>query len=116
MTAPVSQSIRLAMTSPVAQSGSTIRFFLPSGLTADTAPLPLDERVRLVTVPGETVAVLRSAGSTAPVAVAGTQAALMALVKNSGWVAEGSPYMWFYDPPWTLPPFRRNEAVVQVHR
>ncbi len=114
MTAPVAQSVRRAMTAPVSQNGATIRFFLPSGVTADTAPRPLDDRVRLVTVPAETVAVLRFAGSTSPQSVAEHQAALIKNLK--GWTTDGQPYVWFYDPPWTLPPFRRSEAVVRVHR
>ena len=26
----------------------------------------------------------------------------------------GEPFTWFYDPPWTLPPLRRNEAAVLI--
>ena len=28
----------------------------------------------------------------------------------------GDPVVWFYDPPWTLPPLRRNEVAVRVTR
>ena len=37
----------------------TIRFFMPSKWTMETLPTPDDDNVALVTVPGETVAVLR---------------------------------------------------------
>ncbi len=114
MTAPVAQSAAIAMTVPVMQDGSAIRFFLPAALTAETAPRPLDDRVRIVTVPAETVAVLRYAGSTRPEAVAEQQARLMTVLAGSPYQATGAPFSWFYDPPWTLPPLRRNEAVVQV--
>ncbi len=77
MTAPVAQqqSEKIAMTAPVAtQRGSAddwvIRFFMPSKYTMDTLPSPKDDRVRLVEVPGETVAVLRYNGSYSPEAVA----------------------------------------------
>lgn len=116
MTAPVAQSVRLAMTAPVSQSGSTVRFFLPHTVTVEAAPRPLDERVRILTVPAETVAVLRFAGSTAPESVARHQSALLAALQSTAWNAVGAPYVWFYDPPWTLPPFRRSEAVVAVSR
>ena len=124
MTAPVAQEVaaveRLPMTAPVAQSageaGSTIRFFLPTGLTAAAAPRPLDARVRIVEVPAQTVAVLRFSGSTGPAAVAARKAALLTALPAARWTATGAPFVWFYDPPWTLPPLRRTEVVVPVHR
>ena len=118
MTAPVVQEpgARIAMTAPVGQDGSVIRFFLPAGLTAATAPRPLDERVRVVEVPGETVAVLRFAGSTGPEAVASRKAELAGALAGTAWLAEGEAFAWFYDPPWTLPPLRRNEVAVRVRR
>lgn len=118
MTAPVAQSTttaqKIAMTAPVAQDGSVIRFFLPASLTVQSAPRPLDDRIRIVTVPAETVAVLRYDGSTRPEAVAEQQARLMTALAGSPYQADGVPFSWFYDPPWTLPPFRRNEAVVRL--
>ena len=118
MTAPVAQSVptatTIAMTAPVAQDRSVIRFFLPASISASTAPRPLDDRVRIVTVPAETVAVLRYDGSTRPEAVAEQQARLMAVLAGSPYQVDGTPFSWFYDPPWTLPPFRRNEAVVRL--
>lgn len=124
MTAPVAQGDAkgevLAMTAPVAQgpdgAGSTIRFFLPAGLTVDAAPRPLDDRVRIVEVPAQTVAVLRFSGSTGPEAVAVRKAALLAGLSATQWTAIGAAFAWFYDPPWTLSPLRRNEAVVVVRR
>ena len=118
MTAPVAQGQTLAMTAPVAQApvaaGSTIRFFLPSSVTLATAPRPLDERVKVVEVPAETVAVLRFSGSTGPEAVAAQKAALLSGLAGTRWTPIGTPFAWFYDPPWTLPPLRRNEVVVLV--
>ena len=117
MTAPVAQSKAssvIAMTAPVSQDGSVIRFFLPASLTADAAPRPLDDRVRVVTVPAETVAVLRYDGSTRPEAVAEQQGRLLTILAGSPYQVDGKPFSWFYDPPWTLPPFRRNEAVVRL--
>lgn len=118
MTAPVAQQPgqTLAMTAPVAQDGSVIRFFLPAGVTVASAPRPLDDRVRIVDVPAEVVAVLRFSGSTGPDAVAARKAELMGALPATAWVAAGVPFAWFYDPPWTLPPLRRNEVAVLVRR
>lgn len=117
MTAPVAQDgRRIAMTAPVAQSGGAgewrIRFFLPHDLKAP--PEPNDARVTIATVPAETVAVLRFAGSTGPDAVAAARGRLLAALEGSDWAIAGESVAWFYDPPWTLPPLRRNEVAVPV--
>lgn len=117
MTAPVAQAgTRIAMTAPVAQASGaesqSIRFFLPSALR--DPPAPKDARVRIVEVPGETVAIYRFTGSIAPEAVAAARARLLATLPATRWVAAGEPVTWFYDPPWTIPPLRRNEIAIPV--
>lgn len=119
MTAPVAQQAqgaRIAMTAPVAQEavgeGHAIRFFLPAALR--DAPAPNDPRVRIVEVPGETVAVFRFTGGTDPDSVAAARARLLAALPRTSWVAAGEPVTWFYDPPWTIPALRRNEVAVPV--
>ena len=121
MTAPVAQqqSEKIAMTAPVAaQRGSAddwvIRFFMPSEYTMETLPKPKDDRVRLVEVPGETVAVLRYNGSYSPEVVAARSTQLLETLHRNNIEAVGDPLSWFYDPPWTLPFRRRNEVVVGV--
>ena len=123
MTAPVAQSSaqggeRIAMTAPVAQAqgegGWVIRFFLPAALT--DPPAPNDARVRIVPVPEETVAVLRFSGTATQDAVADRTKALMTALSSSSWHPAGEPVAWFYDPPWTLPPLRRNEVAAPVSR
>jgi hypothetical protein len=117
MTAPVSQAgTRIAMTAPVAQASGAesqvIRFFLPAALR--DPPVPKDARVRIVEVPGETVAIHRFTGSIAPEAIAAARAHLLATLPATRWVAAGEPVTWFYDPPWTIPALRRNEIAVPV--
>lgn len=121
MTAPVAQeaSEKIAMTAPVAtQRGPSgewvIRFFMPSKYTMETLPTPNDDRVRLVTVPSETVAVLRFTGSIDPDAVSARSAQLLKELHRNDIEPTGDPMAWFYDPPWTLPCRRRNEVVVGV--
>jgi hypothetical protein len=121
MTAPVAQapSEKIAMTAPVAQTQTptgawTVRFFLPPTMTAATAPQPLDARVVIVPVPPRIVAVLRFSGQATPDSVRAEGRRLDALLANSPWRADGPLVAWFYDPPWTLPPFRRNEVARPV--
>ena len=126
MTAPVAQQSdrggdEIAMTAPVAQSRRsdgrwTIRFFMPSKWTIDTLPTPNDDNVALVTVPGETVAVLRFTGDRGSAAVAARTEELVKTLHNNGISVTGGPVAWFYDPPWTLPFRRRNEVAIPVQR
>jgi len=122
MTAPVAQAPeRIAMTAPVGQraapGGWVIRFFLPAEIgSPEAAPVPEDGRVAIVAVPGERVAVLRYAGVPNAGAAAEHRARLLAALAEGPWRAEGEAFDWYYDPPWTLPPLRRNEAVVAVSR
>ena len=121
MTAPVAQSAgaeAIAMTAPVDQArvagGWRIRFFMPANYTRETLPVPNDARVEIVTVPEQTVAVLRYTGSTSPASVKDASARLLQSLDRGAWRAVGQPVAWFYDPPWTLPPLRRNEIAVEV--
>lgn len=117
MTAPVAQSGgRIAMTAPITQSsaeaGWVIRFFLPASLT--DPPKPNDSRVRVMSIPEETVAVLRFSGLATDTVVAAQRAALFTTLAGTHWRAAGDPVTWYYDPPWTLPPLRRNEVALPV--
>lgn len=109
---------KIAMTAPVAQAheptGWRIRFFMPADYTLQTLPVPNDPQVRLATVPPETMAVLRFSGSPTPQAVAAKTSDLVAALEGTAWRPTGAPVAWFYDPPWTLPPLRRNEVAVPV--
>ena len=124
MTAPVSQagtggSQTIAMTAPVAQEPSgidrwTVQFFMPAAYAMDELPVPNDPTVELVVVPAETYAVVRFSGVGSVRAVETHKAQLLAGLAGSGWTVRGEPVVWFYDPPWTLPPMRRNEVAVRV--
>lgn len=124
MTAPVGQqrtdtSRKIAMTAPVEQQGSqaggwVIRFFMPTGSTLESLPMPDDERVELVEVPAETVAVLRFTGDRGSDAVVRHTDHLRDTLRDYGFALAGDPSAWFYDPPWTLPCRRRNEIAIPV--
>ena len=122
MTAPVSQASgpeKIAMTAPVGQDQPApgvwrIRFFMPAQYTVATLPHPDDPAITIVTVPAETYGVYRYTGSTAPAATAFADREVLQRLQGSGWSPEGQPVTWFYDPPWTLPFLRRNEAAVRV--
>ena len=120
MTAPVqTESQRIAMTAPV-QTGTdssgalNMRFFLPNSVAKAGAPAPTDPRLHLVDVPAETVAVLRYSGVDNAGARAEKKAELLAVLAKSPWKPVGEVFTLNYDPPFTIPFLRRNEAAVDV--
>jgi hypothetical protein len=121
MTAPVAMERTaepIAMTAPVAMEpgaeGRVMRFFMPAEYTLETLPRPGDDRVRIVTVPDQTLAVLRFSGEPTDHAVAGRQGKLLAGLTGSNWEPVGEPGFFGYDPPQTPPEQRRNEVFVEV--
>ena len=124
MTAPVAQeagSKTIDMTAPVVQDRIAdgqwrIRFFMPANYTLQTLPRPNNPAVHIVAVPPQTFGVYRYSGSISPASTAAARRELLQLLEGSGWGPVGEPLSWFYDPPWTLPFLRRNEAAVQVER
>lgn len=131
MTAPVAmqpadQNEPIAMTAPVATqpedaaagtNGTMVmRFYMPSKYTMETLPKPGDERVRIIEVPAQTLAVLRFNGDPSTEDIAAQQQRLLTGVATSEWSAVGAPGMFGYDPPGTPPEARRNEAWVEVVR
>jgi hypothetical protein len=109
---------RIAMGAPVgstsAEPGWCIRFYMPAGRTLESLPLPDDNRVRLLSVPAESVAVLRFTGNATPAAVAAQTGALRHALGAYGVEMVGPPVTWLYDPPWTIPWRRRNEVAVGI--
>ena len=96
MTAPVAQSKSIDMTAPVSQTRTgndqfRIRFFMPANYTLETLPRPNDQAIEIVTVPSETIAVLRYSGSTGADAVHASEATLMRAVTRRGTASEWCP-------------------------
>jgi len=92
----------------------SMRFFLPKTFTAETAPQPLDNRLRIVAEPETVLAVLRYSGRPTDDTVEERDAALLAALEGSRWRPVGRPLALFYDPPSAIPFLRRNEAAVRV--
>lgn len=124
MTTPVETAQspeQIAMTAPVetarTEDGETrMRFFLPAKYDAGSAPEPRNPRVSIVELPAETMAVLRFSGLRRDSTVATKKDELLAALEATPWRATAEPVALFYDPPWTLPFFRRNEVAVAVTR
>ena len=119
MTVPVSvdEPERIAMTVPVQTDTEpgAMRFFLPARYTKEAPPpRPDDARVEIIALPARTVAALRYSGSGRDAKQ--KEQVLLSTLKKSAWKAAGRPYTQYYDPPFTIPFLRRNEAAVTVEK
>lgn len=122
MTAPVVQqaaSERLAMTAPVIQEASgmdewTVSFVLPAGRPLSDYPTPVDPRVSLRAVPGETAAAIRWSGRWTSSNVLRRTDELRRTMAEEGWQESGVPRWARFDPPWKPPFARRNEIVIPI--
>ena len=127
---PVAASQKIAMTAPVtmepqapaagtpaALQGATqwrVHFVMPSQYTLATLPQPNNPAVLLREVPSQQWAVLRYSGFNSEAAVQQHTDELLAWVAARQLTPVGNPQLARYNPPWTLPMFRRNEILLQV--
>ena len=121
MTAPVQQQVnkQIAMTAPVQQRLSTdqswkISFFMPSEYTIDNLPKPNNSNIVLKKVPPKKFAVIKFSGTNSDNNINKHQQALMAYITTNNINIVGSPVYAFYNPPWTFPPMRRNEVMMEI--
>jgi hypothetical protein len=120
MTAPVTQAKGedIAMTAPVTQTETggawTIGFVMPANYTSATLPLPNDPRVTIREIASRRIAVVVYSGLSGDDEVRAQTAALQTWMGQMNLTAAGSPVVARYDPPWTLPMFRRNEIQIEI--
>jgi hypothetical protein len=118
MTAPVVQQpgSRIAMTAPVTQqiggTGDwTVSFIMPAQWTMETLPQPDDASVRLVPIPARRMIAVTFSGVATNEAIDDHIRELRAYAGAKGLTITGEPVLAFYNPPWTVPPLRRNEVM-----
>ncbi|MFN6527327.1 heme-binding protein [Nostoc sp. ChiSLP03a] len=126
MTAPVTQSQpseKIAMTAPVIQQEAgeniatstwAIQFVMPSEYTLATLPKPKDSRITIKEVPSNKVAAIRFSGSAGDEQLQEKEAKLFAFLVQQGIEPKGKPIYAFYDSPFILPAFRRNEVMLEL--
>ena len=117
MTAPVLVEPapgRIRMLAGEAAGGWSVAFVLPAGYTAATAPVPDDAGVTVRDVGARRVASIRFSGPFRNRAAEARRQALAAWLEARGLAHAGDWQIAGYNPPWTLPPFRRNEVLVTL--
>ncbi len=127
MTAPVIAQrqnapvgVEIEMTAPVVAertaSGWVYAFVLPAGFPdLESAPLPADPLVKLKLIPGKKMAAITYAGSTGEKKMNLKTRELTKWIQGRQLTKVSDPVSARYDPPWTLPFFRRNEVLIEVN-
>jgi hypothetical protein len=126
MTAPVigneaeaDTSREIAMTVPVLEEseakGWRYMFVLPSKYTIETAPKPLNKKVKLSRMPEKRVAVVRFSGLYDERFIGEKTTKLQKWMLANNLTPTSKPRWAGYNPPWTLPPLRRNEVMIDVN-
>lgn len=132
MTAPVivepqGQPNKLAMTAPVtvqpagespgwaaASPRWRVQFVMPSQYTLEALPKPNNTAVTLREVPAKTVAVATYSGFNTASRIQKETQSLLDWMQTRQLMAAGPAQLARYDPPWTLPFWRRNEVQIEV--
>jgi hypothetical protein len=126
MTAPVAAepvSEKIAMTAPVLAEPQAagmnasrwrIHFVMPSQYTLATIAKPKNDAVKLKEIPGKYFVVLAYSGLNGVARVQEKTNETIQWTQQNGFEIIGTPQLARYDPPWTLPMFRRNEIMLEV--
>ena len=129
MTAPVTiepRSEKIAMTAPVTVEPATqelsmqaanvwkVNFVMPGQYTLANIPTPNDPAVKLTELPASYVVVLTYSGLNTLAKIETLTEQMREWTQAKGLQLLGAPQLARYNPPWTLPFFRRNEIMQAV--
>ena len=120
MTAPVTQQKgeNIAMTAPVTQTKDgdvwKVQFTMPSSYTTETLPMPNDPKIKIISKPSSRGVAIKFSGFWSKHNLRKHLAELETYIQTCRLKTNGEPIYAFYDPPWTLPFFRRNEILINV--
>jgi len=119
-------SAKIAMTAPVSLEpigpGKAftsarewrVEFTMPSQYTLATLPKPINDAIQIRSIPAKTYATVRYSGMNTERRINDENDRLVEWVKREGLLASGLPELARYNPPWTIPMFRRNEIMIPV--
>jgi hypothetical protein len=122
MTAPVIQQSgqTIPMTAPVTQTAVEgqwkTRFMMPAAYTMDSLPKPVNQQVSLLQIPQKRFVVIRFSGRPSENELKQEHDNLNAAMQSQNLTAISGPIYAFFNPPWTLPPLRRNEIMIEIEK
>jgi hypothetical protein len=121
-----SASGKIAMTAPVTLQPQTeainihaakrwiVNFTMPSQYTLASIPKPKNAAVTLREIPSKYFAVYKYSGFNTVDRVQSKTVEAMEWTRKKNLIIMGTPQLSRYDPPWTLPMFRRNEIMIEI--
>ena len=121
MTTPVEMSPlteNLLMTSSImddqVNNKWSINFVMPQEYSLDTLPKPNNSQIDIIEVPSEKYAVIIFSGLVRESSYTDKAKLLSNYFKQNNFEKRGAIKIARYNPPWTLPFFRRNELMVKI--
>ncbi|MDA7691134.1 heme-binding protein [Methylophilaceae bacterium] len=122
MTAPVEMeplSQKMNMAKPVLTEGNDntwiVSFIMPNEFTLETLPEPNDKNIKISSLPKEKYAVIVFSGLVRESSYQKKENLLNQFIKIKKLKTSGEIKIARYNPPWTLPFFRRNELMIKVN-
>ena len=91
-----------------------IFFVMPSQYSEATLPKPVNPDVKIRSVPAKYYAVFNYSGFNGTSKIQDYSDQLEQWIQKNNLKALSSPKLARYDPPWTLPMFRRNEILIEI--
>ncbi len=111
-------SEKIDMTTPVTQTESGndffMQFYLPSKFNEKTTPIPSNPEVEIVKMRGGYYAVIRYSGRSSDKNFIKHRKILKQKLLEDNIAIKGTAIKATYNGPFTLPPFRRNEAMYNI--
>jgi hypothetical protein len=92
----------------------SINFVMPQEYSLDTLPKPNNSQIDIIEVPSEKYAVIIFSGLVRESSYTDKAKLLSNYFKQNNFEKRGAIKIARYNPPWTLPFFRRNELMVKI--
>ena len=122
MTAPVSASLsskKISMTAPVIAENNnnewSISFVMPKEFTTETLPVPNNQDIKITALPKEKFAVIVFSGLVRESSYDKKANLLNEFIEKKKLTPLSAIQIARYNPPWTLPFFRRNELLIKIN-
>ena len=122
MTAPVEMEPlpqKINMTKPVLTEGNDnawiVSFIMPNDFTLETLPKPNNKDIKISSIPKEKFAVIVFSGLVRESSYHEKETLLNQFIEEKKLKTSGEIKIARYNPPWTLPFFRRNELMIKVN-
>lgn len=110
----------IEMTSPVFQEQRhqawTLSFIMPEKFNLASIPQPINPKIKLLELPSRTTAVIEYSGNNNEEKMMQAEQDLKAWLYSEGMTPKSETRWAQYDPPFTVPFLKKNEAHIDVFR